>query len=248
MPTSTDLDPRLPGAAAPAMPCSAPPDRQLPPSAGRERVADPDRSSTGDWPATLHVVAWQDPLVDRHGYDPRSPYVETFWLPVLGPSTILLLRRLAGLLDVAPDGFDLDLDDTAAALGLGGRSGRHAPFQRTLERCITFAMAERLADTVAVRRHLPPLARRHLTRLPPSLQEQHDLALAARRTSAGGAGPTDPQDRARQLALSLLRMGEDPPSVTRQLARWGTHPAAAHAAVNWAVARDQQPATEVAVK
>ena len=41
----------------------------------------------------LGVLPWHDPSVEADGFDPRSPYVETFWLPLLGPSTTLLLRR-----------------------------------------------------------------------------------------------------------------------------------------------------------
>ena len=50
-------------------------------------------------PDPLHVVRWHDPLIDQLGYDPRSRYVEQFWLGVLGPSTTLLIRHLADALD-----------------------------------------------------------------------------------------------------------------------------------------------------
>jgi hypothetical protein len=36
----------------------------------------------------LRVEPWPDPVIDEVGHDPRSSYVETFWLPVLGPTTI----------------------------------------------------------------------------------------------------------------------------------------------------------------
>ena len=47
-------------------------------------------------PLTLPIVPWVDPVIDSLGFDPRSTYVETFWLGILGPSTTLLLRRIAG--------------------------------------------------------------------------------------------------------------------------------------------------------
>ena len=31
----------------------------------------------------LCVEPWHDPVIDEVGHDPRSAYVETFWLPVL---------------------------------------------------------------------------------------------------------------------------------------------------------------------
>jgi hypothetical protein len=38
---------------------------------------------------TLAVEPWEDELADRVGFDPRSPYVERFWLGVLGPTITL---------------------------------------------------------------------------------------------------------------------------------------------------------------
>jgi len=35
--------------------------------------------------SALTIRAWEDPVVDALGHDPRSEYVERFWLPVLGP-------------------------------------------------------------------------------------------------------------------------------------------------------------------
>jgi hypothetical protein len=41
-------------------------------------------------PATILIKPWNDPIVDTLGHDPRSRYVESFWLPTLGPSTLQL--------------------------------------------------------------------------------------------------------------------------------------------------------------
>lgn len=118
----------------------------------------------------LRVEPWHDPVIDEVGYDPRSEYVETFWLPVLGPSTTWLLRHFTIRLQDSPDGVELDVEDTARSLGLGERLGENAPFARTIKRCIDFEMARwQVANTLAVRVRLPPLARRHLRRLPESL-------------------------------------------------------------------------------
>ena len=112
-------------------------------------------------PSTLHVIAWIDPDVDRIGVDPRSWYVETFWLAVLGPSAIWLLRRLADRFDEAPEGFELDLDETARSLGLGGSDSRHSPLQRAADRCLRYGMARRIDhQALAVRRRVPPVTRR----------------------------------------------------------------------------------------
>ena len=86
---------------------------------------------------SLTIRAWPDPVIDQVGHDPRSAYVERFWLGVLGPSTTWLLRRMAAGLEAEPAGFELPLSETARALGLGG-DGRHSPFVRALTRCCQF--------------------------------------------------------------------------------------------------------------
>src|SRR3954449_12857914 len=89
---------------------------------------------------TLHIEPWADEVIDTLGHDPRSAYVERFWLGILGPSTTWLLRRLAAGLEAEPAGFSLSLPDTAQALGLGGR-GRNSPFVRALARSCQFELA-----------------------------------------------------------------------------------------------------------
>ncbi|HEY4400579.1 MAG TPA: hypothetical protein VGO38_00985, partial [Acidimicrobiia bacterium] len=82
-------------------------------------------------PATLTITPWPDPLLDTLGHDPRSLYVETFWLPTLGPTAVLLLRHLATRFDESPSGVELPVADTSQALGLGQRDGNSSPIVRT---------------------------------------------------------------------------------------------------------------------
>ena len=60
-------------------------------------------------PEVLHIRPWPDDVIDHMGHDPRSAYVEDYWLGLLGPSTTWLLRRLAAGFEYSPEGFDLDL-------------------------------------------------------------------------------------------------------------------------------------------
>jgi len=202
------------------------------------RRPEPDTASTSaavpapSAPERLRVVGWPDPVIDKLGYDPRSLYVELFWLGVLGPTSTWLMRRLAAGLEERPHGFDLQVDVMARALGLGGRSGRHSPFQRALARCVNFDLAIRPESTTfAVRRRVPPLPRRHLMRLPVAVQESHRRWMAA-----AHRGPTldEVRKRARRLALHLLDSGEAAQSVELELMRFGVHPAIAHEVTIWA--------------
>jgi len=202
-------------------------------------IADPIEPTT-----TFAVESWCDPVIDQLGHDPRSAYVETFWLPILGPSSVWLLRRLADGLDRNPEGFELDLVDTAQSLGVGMRGGRNAPLLRTFERCCRFVAARMHGPTsLMVRRRLAPLTRAQTERLPQSLQARHDVWLRQPRTSPSFE---QMQTRARSLALSMIQLGEDTTTIERQLHRWLFHPAVAHDAVRWALARTPQaeaPAT-----
>ncbi len=181
-------------------------------------------------PGTLRILPWADPVLDRLGHDPRSRYVEQYWLGVLGPSTTWLLRRLADRLDAEPDGFDLDLRATASALGLGMRDGRHSPFMRAIDRACQFGLARRNGTELHVRRHIPPVTQGQLKRLPAHLQTAHRRWQAAQLVEAG----EDAERKARRLALTLLELGEDIDAAERQLCAWRIETPMAQRALRWA--------------
>lgn len=194
---------------------------------------------------TLNIRPWPDKIIDTLGHDPRSSYVETFWLGVLGPSTTWLLRRLVTELERTPGGFELSLADMARALGLGSRGGRHSPFMRALTRLVQFDLAQPHGTTLAVRRKVPPLNRRQVGRLPASLQAQH---LALQQAELERPPFEEMRQRTRRLALSLIEIGEDIQSAERHLLRWGYHPALSREAASWAWQRHQRALTAEAVE
>lgn len=181
---------------------------------------------------TLDVVAWTDPVIDALGHDPRSTYVERFWLAVLGPSTTWLVRHLAHRFEAAPDGFTIDLEDVAATLGVGHNQGRHSPLVRSLHRCCQFGAARVDPDgALAVRRNLPPLTRRQVDRLPAGVRTEHEAWRAVERDAA----TLDVQSRrARRIALALAELGEDVASTEQRLQRWRVHPVVARESAVWA--------------
>lgn len=127
----------------------------------------------------LPVVALHDEVVDALGHDPRSDYAETYWLPVIGPSSLWALRRLVGWLDASPAGYPVPLAPMARELGLGEGTSRTAPLIRTLARLVVFELAAVQRDVLAVRRVVPPLAHRHVLRLPAHLAERHRVEVEA---------------------------------------------------------------------
>ncbi|MEY2452993.1 MAG: hypothetical protein QOD92_2567 [Acidimicrobiaceae bacterium] len=187
--------------------------------------------AVSDTPDNLTVRPWPDSVLDQVGHDPRSPYVERFWLGVLGPSSVVFLRRLATELEVHPAGFELRLQETAKALGLGMKGGRNSPFLRTISRCVQFHLLHLDRDdrVLLARRKLPPLTRGQVTRLPEPLQLQH-----LEWQHDPGQHDERLKQRARRLALSLFELGEDVEATERQLHRWRFHPLAARDATAWA--------------
>lgn len=101
------------------------------------------------------------------------------------------MRRLAAGFEYSPEGFDLDLAETARSLGLGDRSGRHSPFVRSINRTIQFGLAHLSGeDALSVRRRVPPLNRARLCRLSPALQARHAAWQEQQRHVPGG-GPAN---------------------------------------------------------
>ena len=132
----------------------------------------------------LRIEPWPEPVIDRLGFPPHSPYLQ-LWLPVVGPSVSWAWRLVASRLEHEPDGFDLDLVETARLLGLGAGTARNSAMWRTLQRATRFELAQwRGEDVLAVRLRIPPLPRRHLLRLPPVAQRAHHVWMARQARAA----------------------------------------------------------------
>ena len=219
----------------PAAATAAPPA----PPVGSDRARDGNahsrrhaaNGSTGS--PDLWVEPWVDLCTDAHrGHHPRSPYVELFWLGVLGPSATWLIRRLAMRLEEEPEGYAVNTAEIAGEIGLGSRQALQSAFDRAFDRCCRFGLMQRgRHNTLFVRTRLPDLTSRMAERLPPHLRTTHDHWH--RRQG------TDPEDadmlvRARHLAMALLACGDEPDAAERQLHSWQFHPAVAFEAARWA--------------
>ena len=206
------------------------------PTATLRAATAPSRAEMAGRPSVLTILPWDDALLDQFGHDPRSPYVERFWLGVLGPSATWMLRAFAHRFDVEPEGFTIDLRDTARSLGIGSRGGANGALYRTLERIMAFGFAQFTDEsTLVVRRRMGPLNRRQQQRLTLDLQHEHDQWVAGHPATTT-TSVDDMRRRARALALSLLELGEDLEATEQQLHRWRFHPAVAFDASRWAAA------------
>lgn len=180
----------------------------------------------------LRVEPWIDDITAELGHDLRSPYVERFWLSILGPSALWLARSLAYGLD-GSTAFNLDLLEVARGLGLGDRTGRHAPVQRAVERLCHFDLAYlRGGVTLVARQHVAWLDEHRLHRLSDSLRAEHRLWEDA------DAAHSPEQTRRRRAAVGAYACARNRGTVDdilRALTINGTERAEAIELARWAI-------------
>jgi hypothetical protein len=176
----------------------------------------PASSEIIDLPLEVRLYGWDDPVIDRLGYAPDSEYVEYFWLPVLGPSSIWLLRRVSQLLEQSPHGIAVETTTFGRMLGLGGNTNGRSLLAKTITRCIHFDVAQPRGESIAFRRHLPPLNARQLERLPAELRSLHGSTATHHIVNELHHARV----RARQMALSLANLGEEESAIRTQLGTW----------------------------
>jgi len=172
---------------------------------------------------TIALTALIDPTVEAIGHDPRSRYVETYWLGILGPTASWVLRRTTDLLDTHPGGIEIDLTELAREMGLSYTVGRSSPFAKAIQRLIMFGLAHNTPFGIAVRRSIPDVAHRHVRRMTDALQSRHAFDVAA-------PAPTlDDFTRAHTIALAMRSAGDDTARIERQLVAIGAAVAVAEA-------------------
>jgi hypothetical protein len=125
----------------------------------------------------IHAVPHPNPKVRRVGFALDDPYVEQVWAGVIGPSALLVLRRLPVLWREREPTL-VDLRELGRSLGLGPSVARGGRAWRTIERLVGFGMAHWLpGDELGVRTEVAPLSGRQLARVPEWTRQVHDRLL-----------------------------------------------------------------------
>lgn len=181
--------------------------------------------------ASLWVSQWIDEVTKETGHDPKSAYVERFWLGILGPSATWLLRSISYGFESAPDGFDLAPGEMARVLGLGERTGRHSPFVRSISRLCQFELAHFRGGALVVRASVPWVEPRMVGRMPTQLQQEHAMWDTADEQSSPYRAL---RRRASLIAMSVVRTGGSVRDAERMLSRTGCHPSMVEAFASWA--------------
>lgn len=141
----------------------------------------------------LHAVPHPSGPVRQAGFPLDHPYLEHCWTPVVGPSSVLLLRRCTWLWrDATP--ARIPTEELAGLLGLGKGTGSNSAIWHTIERIARFRFAAiPTPGEVQVYTEVPPVPAHQLDRLPRWCRTEHDRLLGqhldALAQSAGQAAP-----------------------------------------------------------
>ena len=155
---------------------------------------------------TFTPVDHPDPRVQQVGFDLTDPYLEQCWSAVVGPSSVLLLRRVATLwIDRVP--AEIAAGELAQSLGLGNGAGSSSRFAATLDRVVRFGLARTGPDSASidVHRQVAPLSPRQLDRLAPWTRQTHDRLFGERLDLLAGRGATAAEQRGDLAAERALK-------------------------------------------
>jgi hypothetical protein len=134
-------------------------------------------------------------MVRGSGITPTDPYLEWCWLPVVGPSTVALVRRVA---DLTADSGEarIPMSDLSRLLGLGrvaDTPGRNNKLVRTIVRADQFGLGFTSLGvpegaTFGIHDHLALVPARLLERLPEVAWHRHVVAVEAANKTLTHAG------------------------------------------------------------
>ena len=93
---------------------------------------------------TLTLSLWANDD-DGPKFAARHTYVERWWLPHLGPTSLLLLRHLALRVD-ARGTYTTEVEDLAQMLGVSTRTGTETVLARSFDRLCRFRVARETGD------------------------------------------------------------------------------------------------------
>ncbi|MBW3642411.1 MAG: hypothetical protein KY447_05800 [Actinobacteria bacterium] len=171
----------------------------------------------------LHAVPHPVAPVRRAGFPLDHPYLEQCWTGVIGPSSVLFLRRCASLWRESMP-VQVATADLGAQLGLGKGTARNSPMWHTVERVVRFRFAAMpQPGELHVYTEVPPVPARQMERLPAWCRREHERLLGQHldglARSAGNptvaADPTPPPHVRMAQHLERLTTTTDPHTLSR---------------------------------
>ena len=143
----------------------------------------------------IRLISHPNPLRGLFALD--ASYVEDYWMSVIGPTSVAILRHVARRADVYGDpGATDDTSELGCVFGLGSGTGRWSPLLKTFDRLCHFGIAQwdiapadadaLVAVSIYNRLDVVPLG--HLRRWSEHRQATHRAELAAHLAATVRAG------------------------------------------------------------
>lgn len=150
----------------------------------------------------------------------NDPYIDTFWLPLLGPTATLLLNSLMSRALYEHDQFDIELNKLSMSIGVGNREGSASPIAKNLKRLSDFGLLSKHNEKYYVPTSIDTIEENHLRKLNSALQLEHKKWLVHL-----NADPVSTQrQKARFVYSSLMLKSASTIKIRTALSRSGLHP------------------------
>src|ERR1700676_4996453 len=114
------------------------------------------RIALAELPDQLAVIAYDDPVIEAHGYRPDHPVTLWGYAPILGPSAIILYLHLGAIVEASTGPITVDTAELMAGIGIGRGLARNSPAAKTVARLAHFAVIPRNRAIIPVRPTPPP--------------------------------------------------------------------------------------------
>ncbi len=156
-----------------------------------------------------------------HSFFAHDPYIETFWLPLLGPTATWLMNDLCLRALIQQDSFSLQLNEISLRIGIGSREGSSSPVMKQLSRlCQAHVLYRHGENEYLVPRTIEPPRTEMFYKLKEHKRLHHKLWMTRLLDS-----PAETQRRRiRALVTRLEMMGFNAPIISTTLLATGLHP------------------------
>jgi hypothetical protein len=111
----------------------------------------------------IRFSSWENKYSPDNSFYFRSPYIERFWLGILGPSATWLLRIVLAEIEQRDAPISFTSAILASRVGLADNTSWNSPLSRSIRRLIDFKIAKQSgAGHVSVSKYIPPLSLRQI--------------------------------------------------------------------------------------
>lgn len=150
-----------------------------------------------------------------------DPYIEAFWLKILGPTATLLANHLTLNSMTHKKAFGSGLGSLSKELGTGFRTGKQSPVSKQLKRLVQFEVIFQIQEhEFLVPKCWSSLNPLQISKLDVSHQHQHDLWIQRLNIS-----PLSTQrKRMKSLLCRFDHIGSDIVSIRNAISSCGLHP------------------------